>query len=198
MDHVVTLRSPQVHEHVRSSLAKGASLSRAVLEIHGGRDFSMMSILRTTLAEAEEVQWGHHFDWEPFRRWVVAQVLEHLSSATHSLVLVEDIVSKRNHPYLLKSQSKKIFLGSEVYLYLDYRDANDYAIETTLADAASVEPVNVFLTASEGSLVASSEVSERIVRAWAERTQACFVKAYDDEGYLGVDFGSGRLAPCVS
>lgn len=122
---------------------------------------------------------------EESRRWLVSVIQSYLASGPDRLVVMEDALARRGDPVLDRLQSTVRYHGDEVYRTLTVVSSNEFAINTTLAEAeAPHQLVCVFTCGSSPHASGSAEIEQPELESWADLASAVAVKAYDGEGYV--------------
>ena len=122
---------------------------------------------------------------EESRRWLVSVIQSYLTSGPDRLVVLEDALSRRGDPVLDRLQSTVRYHGDEVYQILTVTSSNEFAINTTLAEAeAPHQLVCVFTRGASSHASGAADIEQPELESWADFASAVAVKAYDGEGYV--------------
>lgn len=173
--------------HVRDRLAHGRSLSRLVLE-----RLDLASGTVTTEVPAElsrdairNLDWGGVGATDPSRSRQIQVICEHLHSEPGAVAVFEDQLARSTDSTLREYPTKILTLADEVYHFLDFRDANSHAVETTLSYQASAGSEIGFLSVIDSPLATSfpSEVSSADLIGVAQGVVAVLVDVFDGESF---------------
>ena len=101
------------------------------------------------------------------------------------MAVFEDQLARSTDSTLREYPTKILTLADEVYHFLDFRDANSHAVETTLSYQASAGSEIGFLSVIDSPLATSfpSEVSSADLIGVAQGVVAVLVDVFDGESF---------------
>jgi hypothetical protein len=116
---------------------------------------------------------------------LAGRIEEFLRGGPERLCVVEDRWARAHYPWVAGAMSKWITLGEEMFHVVDASIADRDTIESTLAEAASIDPPSVGIL-SYGAIGpdARQNTTKRKLEALARRATTIFMSAYDGEAFV--------------
>jgi len=179
-------------DYVEHVLSFGREFSRSVAACSTVKAESVTTFLPmdAELAAVHSLEVGGIAPGEPPLDWLADRIRSHLATAPSCAVVFEDLLWKPSDPSLARSQSRVVIYGDTVLHVLVSGDVSDFAIRTTVAEAASPAMTTGFFTHLPAGLMLDglrTNIEVDDFQRLVDAVSSVVVLAYDGEGFILAD-----------